>query len=157
METGLATLMEKHGRMTSQCYKLPPLAQALSKERITVLENEIAAIRSRLEPLQQQIEACWADLHTLKEKIDAARVTIEKGTLRQIAEALRSVIDKIECAFVPKGNAHSKLESVTIIPVVGASMAIKANDVKLLPVGSDSRGPVPPEHRFCRRSPRPWA
>jgi hypothetical protein len=137
METELATLGEKHGRMTSQYYDLPPLAQALSKERITVLEHEIAAIRSRLEPLQQQIEACWADLHTLNEKINVARVTMEKGTLRQIAEALQSVIDKIECAFVPKGNAHSKSESVTIVPVVGDPMVMNASDVKLLSVGSD--------------------
>ena len=110
LEAELATLEEKHGRMTSQYFDLPPLAQALSKEKITALEQEIAGIRSRLEPLHQQIEACWADLRALKDKIDEARVTMEKGTLRQIAEALRSVIDKIECAFSPKGNAHSSLD-----------------------------------------------
>jgi hypothetical protein len=71
-------------------------------------------------------------------------VTIEKGTLRQIAEALRSVIDKIECSFFPKGNAHSKLESVTIIPIMGEPMAINASDVKLLSVGSDCREGGPP-------------
>jgi DNA invertase Pin-like site-specific DNA recombinase len=157
METELAALEDKHGRITAQYFDLPPLAQALAKEKINDLEADIARIKARLEPLHQQIEACWADLQTLKERIEGARVTLEKGSLRQIAEVLRSVIDRIECRFSPKGNRHSRLEAVTVIPIVGDPLTIEASEAKLPTVGSGCRGPAPPARRSASRSPRPAA
>ena len=61
---------------------------------------------------------------------------MEKGSLRQITEALRSVIDKIECSFSPKGKRHSSLEKVTIIPLVGDPVVMNADDLKLLTTNS---------------------
>ncbi len=132
METELATLEEKHGRMTAQYFDLPPLAQELARGKISTLEGEIAKLSARLEPLAHQLEACWADLHSLKERIGSAKVVMEKGSLRQITEALRSVIDKIVCYFSAKGKAHSSLEKVSIIPLVGDPVMMNANEMKLL-------------------------
>ena len=53
-----------------------------------------------------------------------------------MTEALRSVIDKIECSFSPKGNRHSSLEKVTIIPLVGDPVVLNATAVKLLTANS---------------------
>jgi hypothetical protein len=131
METELATLEEKHGRMTLQYFDLPPLAQSLAKEKINALEADIAGIRVRLEPLHHQIEDCWAQLRSLKERVDRAKETLERGSLRQIAEALRSVVSRIECSFSPKGKAHSSLQKVTIIPIVGDPLTMTAGDVKV--------------------------
>lgn len=132
LENEATTLEDKHRRMTAQYFDLPPLAQELSREKISSLEQEIARIRDRLQPLHQHIEACWADLHSLKERIEHAKVVMEKGSLRQITEALRSVIDKIECSFSAKGKAHSSLEKVTIIPLVGDPVMMNVNEMKLL-------------------------
>jgi len=72
----------------------------------------------------------------LRERIDHARVVMEKGSLRQMTEALRSVIDKIECSFSPKGKRHSSLEKVTIIPLVGDPVVLNATAVKLFTANS---------------------
>ncbi len=72
----------------------------------------------------------------LRERIDHARVVMEKGSLRQMTEALRSVIDKIECSFAPKGKRHSSLEKVTIIPLVGDPVVLNATAVKLFTANS---------------------
>jgi len=61
---------------------------------------------------------------------------MEKGSLRQMTEALRSVIDKIECSFSPKSKRHSSLEKVTIIPLVGDPVVLNATAVKLLTANS---------------------
>jgi hypothetical protein len=53
-----------------------------------------------------------------------------------MTEALRSVIDKIECSFSPKGKRHSSLEKVTIIPLVGDPVVLNATAVKLLTANS---------------------
>jgi serine/threonine protein kinase len=79
--------------------------------------------------------------------------TIPKELERICQKAMmKRVTDRYNTA---KGNRHSKLETVTVIPIVGDPLTINASDAKLPTVGSDCKAPGPPEHRCYGRSPRP--
>jgi hypothetical protein len=97
------------------------------------LEKEIAELRHHQDNLARTVESQWAAVYNLQTAIVEARMALQadndEAALRRRAEALRAVIDRIECTFIATGKRgggtgkkNAILASVTIYPLEGDSV-----------------------------------
>jgi hypothetical protein len=83
------------------------------------LDAEIEGIKGELAPLDEKVNGVLDEINVLTTRYADARIALEMGTNRHKAEAVRKVIKEIRLRFTT-GSYHSKLQSVTIIPLVGS-------------------------------------
>lgn len=83
------------------------------------LDAEIEGIKGELVPLDEEVNGILDEINVLATRYADARIALEKGTNRHKAEAVRKVIKEIRLRFTT-GSYHSKLQSVTIVPLVGS-------------------------------------
>jgi hypothetical protein len=118
------------------------LTLPLAREKVN---RQIATLEIRIEELKQQrrdvaglVEQHYREMCDLKLAIADAKLAMraEAGerALRQRAEALRAVVQRIECTFTATGatgggwgKKNSQLVKVTIYPVVGESVEFSAD------------------------------
>lgn len=114
---------------------------------------KLATLEARLEDLERQqtsaadvVVKAWQEMRTLQAAIAEARIAMHCGdgerSVRRKAEAIRKVVQRIECTFAAtgkKGKGASKLVKVTIYPLVGDAVALDAGDV----ISCESGSPPP--------------
>lgn len=129
LETELKALVAEHGQVANQYFKLPPKAQEIAVKTLEDLESRIASVQASLGPLTHKWEDLVEKLSGLRERIGAARVALETGSLRHQAQTLRNVIDRIEVHYVPKGARNSSLVKVIIVPLVGEAQEYQVEGI----------------------------
>ena len=102
-------------------------ADMILLDDIKACERRIAALKSQIIPLDERLDAIYADLERLDEAIVGAQVAIRNSSNREKAEALGKVLDRItvHCRHNPnaKGNtSRSILEKLVFVPVKGSSV-----------------------------------
>jgi hypothetical protein len=134
-ETGhqerLAELETEHDRLMNAWTDLPTKrAKEKARKQLEELEAEMERIEEQQINLADTTVAQWEHFRELSEGIQTARKTFQEDSTesqqRRLGEALRSVIDRIELAFVSTGQngsgwgkANSRLASITIYPLSG--------------------------------------
>lgn len=131
----IAKLEAEHDALMDRWADLPtPRAKEKARERFAELEARIAELRRQGEDAAEVVYTNYREMHDLQTAIADARLALrsEEGerALRRRAEALRGVIQRIECTFTATGakgggwgKRNSKLVRVTIYPVCGDSVA----------------------------------
>jgi len=110
----------------------------LKTERsITKVNRQLAELEAEIEQLEQKrknvadiVERQWREVLDLSQAIrETERAMSDDRNLRRRAEAIRSVIQRIECKFSATGKTgggwgkkNSRLESITFYPVLGDSV-----------------------------------
>jgi hypothetical protein len=142
-------LEAEHTSMMQQWSDLPtPHAQETARERLVALEARIEALRRQQENLGEAVATHYGEMCNLRNAIDNARRAMkeeaDERALRQRTEALRAIIQRIECTFTATGETGSgwgkknaRLAKVTIYPVVGDSVAFPAEPKGTLLYSSD--------------------
>jgi hypothetical protein len=138
LEADITRLETEHSEMYRRYADLPtPRAQAKAKAELLEVEARIAELERQREDAASVVEQCYREMHDLQQAIANAKLAMASETgdraLRQRAEALRAVIQRIECTFTATGQsgrgygkASSRLSAVTIYPVVGDPAAFSA-------------------------------
>src|SRR5262249_15482890 len=109
----------------------------MAKARFVHMDARLDELRRQRQDASQLVERQHRELNDLAPAVKDARrgMTAEAGEqrYRQRAEALRAIIQRIECNFVATGatgggwgKKNSKLVSVTIYPVAGDSREFPA-------------------------------
>jgi|GEM_PF-6255195 hypothetical protein len=141
----LSRLDTEHTALVDQWSQLPtPGAKQKAKRKFEELEAHMVELRRQPEDAAEVVTAHWREMNSLSLAITNAVVALksEAGAeaMRRRAEALRGLICKIECQFAPtgksgggRGNARSKLISVTFHPVAGTGTIMVVD-------GSESNG-----------------
>jgi DNA invertase Pin-like site-specific DNA recombinase len=139
LKSDIAALEAQHTALMRQWADLPtPRAKEKAKAELGALEARIEALEKQQQDISSIVEQQWAEIRDLAKAVkDAQRaLTSENGecALRQSAEALRAIIQRIECTFTATGATGSgwgkrnpQLVSVTIHPVVGDSVELSAD------------------------------
>jgi DNA invertase Pin-like site-specific DNA recombinase len=139
LDAQLAELDAQHTALMHRYADLPtPLAKEKAKKELAALEDRIGELRRQQQDISNIVEQQWREVRDLAKAVkDTQRaLTSESGerALRQRAEALQAIIQRIECTFTATGetgggwgkkNAH--LATVTIYPVVGDSVKLSAD------------------------------
>ena len=132
----LAKLNAKHDSLTEKCLHLETkLAIAKVNQQLAELELKIEATTEKQQNLADVIEQQWREVLDLSDAIDKAKGAMKNdANLRVRAEALRSVIQRIECTFTATGERgggwgrkNALLASVTIYPITGESAEFSAD------------------------------
>jgi DNA invertase Pin-like site-specific DNA recombinase len=149
----LGRLEAEHSALTKSCLNLK------TERSIAKVNDQLAELESKIKHLEQQkqnvgdtVERQWREVLELSEAIQKAeRSMTGDGNLRRRAEALRSVIQRIECTFTSTGETgggwgkkNSRLATVTIYPVVGDPAAFSASSKGTLMYSS--------AHSFMKRT-----
>jgi Recombinase zinc beta ribbon domain len=145
LQAGLRSLEAEHTSITEQYFKLPPKAKEKAIATLKELESRIAEANKQLEPLAEKWEGLFISLITLRDRIQEAARALKHGNLRQRAAALRKAIAKIEVHYEPKGETHSRLVLLRIVPVIGESEDYQHSEG--INVASHCRGVDPLEFR----------
>jgi DNA invertase Pin-like site-specific DNA recombinase len=131
-------LEAEHTAMMQRWADLPtPRAKEKARERFGALEARMESLRRQQEDLGGVVAAHYGEMCDLRRAIDDAKRAMEgeaaERALRQRAEALRAIIQRIECTFTKTGETgggwgkrNARLATVTIYPVVGDSVAFSA-------------------------------
>jgi DNA invertase Pin-like site-specific DNA recombinase len=139
LTTEIERLEAEHDALMERYADLPtPRAKEKAKQRFTALETRIDELKQQAEDGAGGVTALWQQVQDLQRAITDARLAMksESGaqTLRRKAEALRGIIQRVECTFVATGQtgggvgkANARLVAVTIHPVVGESVTLDAN------------------------------
>jgi site-specific DNA recombinase len=132
-------LEAKHTALYRRYADLPtPRAKDKAKVELTTLEDRIAELERRREDIGATATAQWAQVLDLANAVKEARRAMEsdagESALRQRAEAVRAVIQRIECSFTATGETgggwgkkNACLATITIYPVVGDSLEFRAD------------------------------
>jgi DNA invertase Pin-like site-specific DNA recombinase len=147
IEVDLAKLDAEHTALMKQWADLPtPRAKDKAKQKLAELEAQMDALEKQKEDAAGVVEKHWHEMHDLQKAIAEARraMTAEKGerASRRKAEALQSVIERIECTFTATGikagrqggKRSSKLASITFYPLLGEKVVYPARAAVLLPL-----------------------
>jgi hypothetical protein len=131
IEDRLAELEGQHDILTEQCLKLTT-RRAIDKanKKLADLEAQIKGLEEQKENLADIVEKEWQEILDLSQAVSEAQRAMLSETgeraLRQRAQALRAVIQRIECTFTVTGHTgggpgkkNSRLAAVTIYPVAG--------------------------------------
>jgi uncharacterized coiled-coil protein SlyX len=133
IETELAKVRIEHDRLVDGWRDLPTQrAKDVAAERLAVLDTRLGELERKREDLGETVFAHFNEMNDLRQAIADAELamqsTASERSLRQRAEALRAVVQRIECTFTATGKKgsgwgkkHSRLAKVTIYPVVGDS------------------------------------
>jgi hypothetical protein len=140
--SGLAEEVERleaeHDGLMKQWADLPtPRAKEKAKERFAALEARIAELRRQQEDVAEVVASHYREMNDLQRAIDDAKLAMkaeaDERALRRRAEALRGVIQRIECTFTATGQTGggwgkktARLAAVTIYPLVGEAAEFSA-------------------------------
>jgi DNA invertase Pin-like site-specific DNA recombinase len=143
IELDLAKLEAEHTALMDRWADLPtPRAKDKAKQKLAELEAKIDAMEKQKQDAAGVVEKHWKEMHDLQKAIQEARraMTSESGERanRRRAEALRSVIERIECTFTATGikagrqggQRSSRLASVTIYPLIGDAVEYPASVIQ---------------------------
>jgi hypothetical protein len=135
----LAELEAEHTTLTQQCLKLTT-ERAITKanQQLAVLETQIGELEKQREDAADVVAGYSRQMCELQHAIADAKFAMKSQeaecALRQRAEALRAVVQRIECSFTATGQTgdgwgkkNSRLVTVTIYPVVGDSLEFSAD------------------------------
>ena len=90
--------------------------------RLETLQTELDALRADLQDSRLSWEYFTDQLTARKEALDRATATLnQEGQVRQKAEVLKTVVDKIVCHFRRVGK-HATLDSIDVIPAEDAAV-----------------------------------
>lgn len=133
LEDDIERLEAEHSALMQQWSDLPtPLAKEKAKEQFAELEARIGKLRRRQVDLGKVVSNHYQEMIHLQDAIATAERSMksvnDERALRQRAEALRTIIQRIECTFTATGEKgggwgkkNARLTKVTIYPVVGDS------------------------------------
>jgi DNA invertase Pin-like site-specific DNA recombinase len=134
----VARLEAEHDALMARWADLPtPRAKEKARQRFAELEARIERLRQQQRNVADVVEQHYGRLNDLQAALAEARLAMrsEQGerALRQRSEAIRSVIQRIECTFKATGQTgagwgkrNSQLVSVTFYPVVGDPVPLSA-------------------------------
>jgi DNA invertase Pin-like site-specific DNA recombinase len=161
----IEALEAEHSKLMERWADLPThLARARQKA-----EGQMATLEARMEELRQQqqdasevVSKHWRELLDLQRAVRDAKASMLSGAgeraLKQKAQAMRAVIQRIECTFRPTaaagqgwGKKGSELVRVCVYPVVGEAATYAAEGS--LQHSRDSSGVYRPL-RAARTKPR---
>jgi hypothetical protein len=108
------------------------------------LETQIEGLRSQQQDASAVVEAHYREMLDLQRAVTDAKLALRgksgERNLRRRAEALRAVIQRIECTFTATGatgggpgKTNARLATVTISPVTGDSAVFTAAPRNVLP------------------------
>jgi hypothetical protein len=132
-------LEDEHDRRTEAWADLPtPLAKSKARARLAALERSIDELRCHQDNLAKDVEQLWQVVYSLQMAVVEAQLAMrddnDEADLRRRAEALRAVIDRIECTFIATGKRgggwgmkNSILAGVTVYPLDGNSVQYRAD------------------------------
>jgi DNA invertase Pin-like site-specific DNA recombinase len=135
-------LEEKHTVLMRRWADLPtPRAKEKAKKELAALEARIAELEQQRQNVAEIVEQHYRQMNDLQTAIGEAKrlMRSEAGerALRHRAEAVRAVIQRIECNFTATGETgggwgkkNARLTSVTIYPVVGDSAAFPVDSAE---------------------------
>jgi hypothetical protein len=133
-------LEEEHTELMGKWADLPTdRAKEKARERFKQLEAKIDELRRRQRDVSEIVEKHYTQLNDLYVAVEEAKRAMEaeasERSYRQKAEALRAVIQRVECTFEATGkngsgwgNKNSDLVKVTVYPVVGDAGEFSAPD-----------------------------
>lgn len=120
----LATLDAEHTARTQAYAGLAgERAKLKANAEILELERQMDEIEGRLKNAADETADARREIVELGEQIEAAEAAIDGSDDRRTAEAVRQVIERIECTFEPTGKKcpTSQLVEVVIFPKSGGS------------------------------------
>jgi hypothetical protein len=138
----LESLEAEHDALMKDWRDLPTQrAKDKAKQRFAELEERMDCLKQQMEDAGSVVEQHYRDMLDLQEAIEEAKRAFQaeagEHALRQKAEAVRGVIQRIECTFTATGKTkggwgkkNSQLVKVTIYPVVGDAVEFSADDSK---------------------------
>jgi DNA invertase Pin-like site-specific DNA recombinase len=127
----LSELEAEHDRLTQQCLNLKTeRAIAKANRQLAELEALIGRLEQQRQNIADVVEREWREICDLRDAINQAKRAMKSETgeraLRLRAEALRGIIQRIECTFTSTGRKgggwgkkNAQLATVTFHPVVG--------------------------------------
>jgi DNA invertase Pin-like site-specific DNA recombinase len=141
----IAELEGQHDTLTQQCLKLST-ERAIAKvnKQLADLETEIKGLEEQKQNLADIVEKEWREISDLSQAVAEAKRAMHSETgeraLRQRAEAIRAVIQRIECTFTATGwhkrggwgKKKAQLSRVTIHPLVGDPRTYPADPPSVL-------------------------
>lgn len=148
-------LEAEHDALMAQWGDLPtPRAKEKAKERFAELEARITELRRQQEDAAEVVEQHYSQMNDLQAAIADAKLAMESDAgeraLRQRAEAIRAIVQRIECTFTATGQAgggwgkkNARLATVTIYPVAGDSAQFPVETSSLPGVRYNNQAPTP--------------
>jgi len=132
-------------RLTKAWADLPtPRAKQAAKAQLEALEQRLTELEQQRQDAAGAVAEAYRQVCDLQRAVAAARLAIQGGTnereLRERAQALRGVIQRIECTFTASGKTgcgwgqkYSRLVAVNIFPVTGDAARYLAPAESTLP------------------------
>jgi hypothetical protein len=146
VEAELTKLREEHDRLVDRWADRPTKrAKDTAAARLADLEARMEELERQQQDAAEVVETHDREMLDLQQAVADAKLAMQNDAgeraLRQRAEALRAVIERIECSFVATGytrggpgKKNSRLVTVTIYPVGGGeSTALSADPGIALP------------------------
>jgi DNA invertase Pin-like site-specific DNA recombinase len=142
--TEIQQLEAEHTALVELWNDLPTArAKEKAKEKFEAVEARIDHLRRQQEDVAEVVASHYQELLDVQEAISAAERAMQseagERALRQRAEALRGIIQRIECTFAATGQTgagwgkkNTRLVKVTIYPVVGAVAEYRAEEKGLI-------------------------
>ena len=133
----IARLDKEHTRLTHRYADLPtPRAKEKAKAELEAVEKRIGDLERHRDDMAGVVERQFREMLDLLIKVAEAKIALQSTTgeraLRQRAEAVRQVIQRIECSFTATGKTkggpgrtNARLVAVTIYPLVGEAVAFE--------------------------------
>jgi DNA invertase Pin-like site-specific DNA recombinase len=130
-EAELKRLEEEHSALMRRYADLPtPRAKEKAAAELAALEARISEAERQREDVAGVVEGLHREMLDLRSAIESAKTAMRSETgeraLRQRAEAIRGIVQRIECSFTATGKkgggpgrANARLAAVTIYPVTG--------------------------------------
>lgn len=127
----IAKLDAEHSALTKRYADLPtPRAKEKAAKELAELEARIGELERQREDLAGVVEHHYRQMLDLQRAIGDANLAMKQAegerALRRRAEAIRSVVHRIECTFTATGKTgggpgrtNARLATVTIYPVAG--------------------------------------
>jgi hypothetical protein len=122
-------LEAEHTALMGQWADLPtPRAKEKAREQFALLEARIEGLRRQQQDAASVVEQHYREIRDLQKAIADAKLAMQskadERALRQRADALRAIVQRIECRFTATGQTgggwgkkNARLVSVTIYPV----------------------------------------
>jgi DNA invertase Pin-like site-specific DNA recombinase len=117
-EAELTALVERFALLPASASS----ALALASKKVQAADLEIKRIKADLVPLSARLDQQLDQLDQFRQSVERAIVAVKKDEVRHRAEAIRKVIERIDCHFEPYDMGKlkaSRLVKVEISPLVG--------------------------------------
>jgi DNA invertase Pin-like site-specific DNA recombinase len=141
VDAELAQLREEHDRLVDRLIDMPTQrAKDTVRARLAALDTRMTELEQQRQDAAAVVEQHWREMTELQLAIADAKLAMQdvegEAALRQLAERLRAVIQRIEVTFAATGKTgggpgktNSVPTTVTIYPVVGDSAAFTMSSV----------------------------